>query len=150
MKINTEIQIHAPASSAWTVIGERFGEIAEWTSSLNSSSLSGELAVGTERYCDNPGWGPFPEGQTVERLTEFSPHERALTYEPTDGLPWFVTSAKNRWTVTPLGDEKCLVRSDATVELMFFLRPLGFIFTALLAGPMKTLLGELTTAIESV
>ena len=38
MEMRAVLMINAPAEDAWVVVGERFGEIAEWASAITESS----------------------------------------------------------------------------------------------------------------
>ncbi|MEL6344181.1 MAG: SRPBCC family protein [Myxococcota bacterium] len=125
MEIHTTISIHAPAEAAWAVLGEQFGDIGEWASAIASSSLDRPLSAGAVRTCQIYGFGPFRESTIKERLDVFQPAERRFQYTAFEGMPWFIASAVNRWSVEPRGADACEVRSHATVRLVWWLRPLG-------------------------
>lgn len=151
MEFASSVEVEASPDAAWTVIGERFGEIASWTNALDTSSLRGELGVGAERVCAGPAWGPFPAGEVTERLTEFDRSHRVLAYEGTGGLPWFLKSARNQWTVVALGPERCRVESKARLEFVFFLEPV-FAVLGKIGGSrfMRSFLDELRKEILRV
>ena len=149
MKITAETTLQAPASAAWAVLGERFGEIAEWTTSLDSSHLEGELGVGAARVCAGPPWGPFPGGTMKEELRHFDRERRQLVYAATEGLPWFVRDASNRWTVDALDGERCRVRGDADVRLVRWLAPLGWLLSLAMRQPIRAILVELEAAVAA-
>jgi hypothetical protein len=92
---NSEICIYG------AVVGERFGEIGAWASAITESVLDGPPAVGRVRTCQVAGFGPIAAGVIKERLTEFDPQTRSLSYEAAAGMPWFITGAVSRWRCTP-------------------------------------------------
>ncbi|MBX2800856.1 MAG: SRPBCC family protein, partial [Myxococcales bacterium] len=71
MEMRRTIEMEASADQAWQVLGERFGDIAQWSSTLATSSLQGTLGVGATRVCQGTGFGPFPPGEVTEELVEF-------------------------------------------------------------------------------
>ncbi len=148
MRLEHEIFVDAPADDAWQVLGQQFGAIAQWSATLRASSLVGPLGVGAVRTCEGVGFGPFPPGETTEALTRFDPEQRALSYEATSGLPWFVSSARNAWRVEALGPRRCCVRSRATIALAWWLRPLSWLLPWLLARDLARFSEELRHRIE--
>ena len=125
MELRAEVIIDAPAEAAWEVVGERFGQIGEWAKPITSSSLDGDPAVGATRTCVVASFGPFKAGAMTERLSAFDPLSMYLKYESTSGMPAFVQLAENRWSVHPLSDASCVVRTQATLELRGAARVLG-------------------------
>jgi hypothetical protein len=85
MQIGAEVVINAPAEDASAVIGERFGEIAEWAPAITDSVMDGPPAAGRVRTCQVAGFGPIAAGVITERLTEFDPQARSLSYEAAAG-----------------------------------------------------------------
>ncbi len=149
MEFETEILIQASAEAAWQVLGEQFGDIAQWSATLRSSSKKGELGVGCERTCEGVGFGPFPPGEVTETLTAFDDDAHRFTYKADAGLPWFVKQARNAWSVESVGPNECIVRSKATVELVWFLRPFGSLLPLLLAHDMEHFSDELRHRVET-
>lgn len=97
--------IAAPPDEVWAILDAGFLEISAWAGGVSSStanpatpdSVSGSSYGG--RVCDVQG-----VGTTDERITEFDPIRRTLTYSVhSDGLPFFVTGLQNTWTVRPDG-----------------------------------------------
>jgi len=117
MKITAEVVIEAPASAAWSVLGDCWAHIGRWAAPITSSSVDGELLAGTVRTCHTARFGPVAPGVIKERLLEFDPAGRCFTYESIDGMPGFIKRAVNHWSILPLDDGRCVVRSEATVEL---------------------------------
>ena len=110
MELRAEIMINAPADAAWAVVGEGFGQIGQWAVPITASSMDGELAIGAIRTCQVASFGPFAPGVVEERLMVFDPNAMSLEYDSTAGLPAFVRSAVNRWSVHAQSEMTCLVR----------------------------------------
>jgi hypothetical protein len=125
MKMRAELVINAGAEDAWTVVGERFGEIAEWASAITESVIDGPPCVGRVRTCQVAGFGPVAAGVVAERLIEFDPDARSLSYEAAAGLPWFIAGAVSRWSVHAGPGSTCTVRIRATLTLRRAARPLS-------------------------
>lgn len=122
--MRTEIDLDAPASEAWQVLGEQFGAIGEWAVAIRSSSLDGDVAVGTVRTCEIGGFGPVGAGRITEELTELDADAMRFTYAARTGLPRMIQSAVNRWSVQSLGRERCRVRSHASIDVAWWALPL--------------------------
>lgn len=139
MRFIREIEIDAPADKAWEVLGEGFGEISNWT-----SSLSGELDVGGIRTCESSkSFGPFKGGATQERLIAYDPLSMTLEYEAISGLSGFVRRAGNRWSVHKVDEGHCIVRFTATLELRgIFMLP-SPVMGLLTKSPVDALFEEL-------
>jgi hypothetical protein len=54
--------------------------------------------------------------RVTETIVAYDDVARTLTYEG-DGLPAFVTRARNRWRVPAIAPDRCVLSLDATVEL---------------------------------
>ena len=64
------------------------------------------------RVCST-GLAIVPE--VTETLVAYNDANRSLTYEAA-GMPSFVTTARNTWTVTPLDNDTCVVTLDAQFD----------------------------------
>src|SRR5215831_8394388 len=117
MEMRAELVIKAPAQDAWVVVGERFGEIAEWASAITESFMDGPPAAGRVRTCQVAGFGPIAAGVIKERLIEFNPQAGSLSYEAAAGMPWFIAGAVSRWSVHAGPGSACTVRIRATLAL---------------------------------
>jgi hypothetical protein len=126
MELRAETIIDAPADAVWAVLGTRFGGIGEWATPISVSAMDGEACVGAIRTCHFTGFGPFKPGTVKEQLTAFDPESRTLAYVAIDGLPKFAEQAVNHFSVQALGDERCVVRSYATLELRGPMRIFGW------------------------
>lgn len=107
-------ELPVSADDAWYVLGERFDDVT-WTSQIDESWLDGELGVGAERVCRFEPNMFSKTGEARERLIRFDRDAKALAYEIVD-LPGVMTKGINRWTITPLGPDRCRIASHATCE----------------------------------
>lgn len=143
MKIQTTLDIDAPVSAVWHVLGEQFGEVAEWSDAIKGSSLDRPLGEGAVRTCDLKAFGPVPAGQITEELTRFDRESRSLTYVVRSGVPRFMRFIENAWTVEPLGERRSRVTSRATFHLAWWVFPLSPLFRLQLGRGLRSFVGEL-------
>ena len=87
MELRVERVVSAPAEDAWAVVGEHFGQIGEWASAITESVMDGQPGVGQIRTCHIAGFGPIALGVIRERLVDFDPEARSLSYEAAEGMP---------------------------------------------------------------
>ncbi len=123
--IHMEMELEAPASEAWNVLAEHFGEVSEFASGVQASSLDREVGVGAVRNCEVPGFGPFDPSQITEELTEFDPARMKYAYQAGGELPPMIPGSKNRWSIEELGPNRCRVKSHASVELQWWAFPIA-------------------------
>jgi hypothetical protein len=123
MEMRAELVINAPAQDAWIVVGERFGEIAEWAPAITESVMDGRPAVGRIRTCQVAWFGPIAAGVIKERLTQLDPQARSLSYEAAARMPRFIAGAVSRWSVHAGPGSACTVRIHATLALRRVARP---------------------------
>lgn len=143
-----EVSIAAPASAAWTVLGERFAHIGEWAAPITDSTLEGALGVGAVRTCHIAGFGPVRPGAIKERLVYFDPEAMRLTYEAVEGMPGFIRTAINRWSVEPAGEARCVVRTHATLTLRGPMALLGWWLRRRTTADAALVLDELRHRVE--
>lgn len=119
MDLHSELIIEAPAARVWHALGERFMHVADWAAPILHSCPvgSGEPGVGVTRACTIAPFGPVKAGVVSERLLGFDREAMRFEYEAAGGMPAFIASAVNRWSVTPLDEGRSLVRIHATVRL---------------------------------
>jgi len=112
------ITIDASAESLWRILADQFVDISQWASGVLSSKPNPEAPIGPDgsptggRVCDVKG-----VGLTDERIVAFDPERGIIGYSITaKGLPSFVTSMSNTWTVKAKGPGRALVsmRIEAT------------------------------------
>ena len=147
MKIQTTLDIDAPASAVWHVFGEQFGDVAEWSDIINRSSLDRPLGEGAVRTCDLKAIGPIPAGQVTEELTRFDRTSRSLTYVVRSGVPGFMRFVENAWTVEALDEGQSKVTSRATFDLAWWMFPLSFLLRMQLGRGIRSFVGELETTV---
>lgn len=145
MQMHIKIEIDAPAVAAWKVIGEGFGNISEWASSLKSSSLEGGLNVGGVRTCeDSNGFGPFKPGTVKERLVAYDASAMTLEYVAIAGIPGFINRVSNRWSVHAVDEQHCFVYSDVAMEFRGISKLLGAVIGPLMKLAVKSDLNKFT------
>jgi Polyketide cyclase / dehydrase and lipid transport len=124
--ISKELVIAAPADAVWRVLGPGFAWIGDWATAIPASTAisatsvvqHGKVVAGlvdapvVGRVCAT-GLRMVPE--VAETLIAYDEANRSLTYEAS-GMPAFVTTARNTWTVTPLGERRCRVTLDAQFD----------------------------------
>ena len=147
MKIQTTIDIDAPASAVWQLFGEQFGDVAEWSDTITKSSLDRPLGEGAVRTCDLKKLGPVPAGKVTEELTRFDRDSRSLTYVVRSGVPGFMRFVQNAWTVEALDEGRSRVTSRATFDLAWWMLPLSPPFRMQLGRALRSFVGELDTTV---
>jgi hypothetical protein len=110
--------------------------------------VNGEACIGAVRTCQFTGFGPFKPGTVKEQLTEFDPQAMTLAYVAIDGLPAFAERAVNHFSVHALSDDRCLVRSRATMELRGPMRMFGWFVKLRLQRAGSQVLDELRHYVE--
>lgn len=149
MEMRAEIVIKAAADDAWVVVGERFGQISEWASAITGSAMDGPPAVGQVRTCQVAGFGPLGPGVIRERLVDFDPEARYLSYEAAEGMPGFIVHAVNRWSVVPGPGAGCTIKIHATLNLRLAARPLGPVLRWRMRADTRQTLAELRYRVET-
>ena len=150
MQIHGKLEVNASADEAWKVLGEGFGTISDWTSSLRVSSLDGELKVGCVRACESSkNFGPIKAGITKERLIDYDPSLMVFEYEAISGLPGFISKASNRWSIHKIDEENCIIRFNATLELRGIFKLMGPIMKPLVKKDLNKFKHELCYRVEN-
>lgn len=114
MKKTIQIELAISAELAWIAFGEKFAETGQWTSALDSSHMVGELAIGGYRVCTLNG------NELTEQITKFDADNMTLEYELISGRPIIIKSGKNRWSVKPLGPNRCTLFMSPTIEVKWW------------------------------
>jgi hypothetical protein len=112
MKIHTTMDIAAPAAEAWRLLGEGFGDWADWSPGIDSSMLEGPLAEGVMRVNKTPSLGTVRQ-----ELVRFDREAHALAYEVRSGLPPFLVGLRNDWVIEAVGPDRCRLNGDAVFVL---------------------------------
>jgi hypothetical protein len=117
--LTNHIIIEAPADAVWEVVAGRFDRIGEWATAIPASAAVPGVPAATDapvpgRVC-RTGIALVPE--VTETIVEYDHAGRSLTYQATDGLPAFVTLARNRWRVEALDARRSRVEFRARLEV---------------------------------
>jgi hypothetical protein len=111
--------------------------------------MDGSPAVGRVRTCHVAGFGPIAAGVIKERLIEFDPEARSLSYEAAAGMPWFIAGAVSRWSVHSGPGSACTVQIHATLALRRAARPLSPVLRWRLRADTRRALAELRHRVET-
>lgn len=125
MVLNNEVEVQVPASQAWQLLGEEFGEIAQWALSITKSSLNGPLQEGVVRSCEISGFGPFQASTITEELVHFDRDTLSFRYQARAGLPPLMAHAENHWQVHETGPQSCRITSQAKLQLAWWAWPMS-------------------------
>ena len=120
-----EIELDVSAQEAWNLLGEEFANVGDYASGVCKSSMDGELGVGATRACQTQAFGPFPSLRITETLTEFDRGAMKYAYAAGGDMPAMFPSSVNRWSVEPLGPNRCRVKSHASIQLEWWALPLA-------------------------
>jgi Polyketide cyclase / dehydrase and lipid transport len=146
MKFTKSKTINAPVNRVWQVLAHEFSEIGSWSSAVASSLPSegdgpGDAPI-SGRVCSTPGFGDLEE-----TITHYSEEGRELTFE-VNGMPSFVTLARNESTVRPVGSDRSEVTFRTTMETNTVGKIMGPVFALKINSTLSTLLDELATFVE--
>jgi hypothetical protein len=122
--LTSTITIDATASQVWGIIAHQFGGIGEWATAIPGSTPVTAPATVTRnhvlveapvagRVCDT-GIRAVP--QVTETIVAYDEDARTLTYQATEGMPAFVSLARNTWHVMPLSDVQAQVSYAGEME----------------------------------
>ena len=119
IEIKGQTVIDAPASKVWGVLAHDFANIGRWATIIPDSrpdttvSAPEGAPVGA-RVCSNsvPGFGDVRE----EFLT-YDEEGKRFSYKATDGLPLFIESAVNNWSVRSVGPNRSVVEARGKVQM---------------------------------
>jgi uncharacterized protein YndB with AHSA1/START domain len=111
MRIIQHIDIEASATAVWEVIGPGFADIGSWASAIPHSAAT---ADGRGRVCTVSGVPGID--QVVEQIIANDHDARTLTYLA-QGMPAFVTEARNQWRIEPLGPQRTRATFVADVDV---------------------------------
>jgi hypothetical protein len=135
--------INAPANEVWGILAHDFANIGRWATVIPDSkpdltAFAPEGATVGARVCSNsvPGFGDVRE----EFLT-YDEKGKRFSYRATDGMPSFIESAVNNWSVRSTGPKQSIVEASGEVQM----RLIPGLF---LAPFMKLQLGRLAAQIR--
>ncbi len=136
MVIRKEIEINSSIQEAWKVLGHDFAHPDRWASSVNHSEGQGTPIASVE--CDERAC-QTTMGNLREKLTHYSDEEFSLAYDITEGLPIFIKTGKNAWSLHEVSPEKTLLR----MHMEFVFKGWAKILAALMQSKMNQMAQEL-------
>ena len=134
--VAVKTNVNAPASAVWDILDD-FENIADYTDSVKTSTLSSDSAtgVGAMRQCD---LAPF--GSTNEEILEYEPGESmVIRLFDLTGMP--VKETRSTFSVKPLGD------NESELSFVSDVTPKGGMFSGFVG---KRLEGRLPKGAQSM
>lgn len=102
-EVSREISINVSSEKLWEIIGPGFEDAFLWSSTVDHSVGKGQAefegATCSDRVCDLNAKG---FDKISEKLIKYSDQDMNLAYEVYEGMPSFITTAKNDWTVVEI------------------------------------------------
>lgn len=135
MVIKKEIKINSSIEKAWQILGHDFAHPYKWASSVNHSEGQGEPIASiecNERACKTT------VGNIREKLTTFSDEDFRLAYDITEGLPVFIQTGKNAWSLQQITSQKSLLK----VEMEFRFKAWASILAPMMKWKMDQMAQE--------
>ena len=133
--------MNASAADVWQIVGPGFEDAYKWSTAVDHSVGSGEPefegATCSKRSCEINAKGFSDIG---EQVIEYSDANRVLAYDVVAGLPGFVSSVTNQWTVVEVGPNQSQLQMAITVRMKPFMG-------AMMGGMFKK---KLNTTIDGV
>jgi hypothetical protein len=119
LRIEREITINASVDEVWRVLAHDFGHIDQWASVIAASSAAADVPAPSGagiggRVCTSSVAG---FGEVQEEFTYYDEQAKRFGYRATRGMPGFVKSAENNWSVRPLETGKSAVEARGEIEL---------------------------------
>lgn len=117
--VKKQLTINAPSNKVWSVLALQFENVGDWAtgiakSRINENAITPAGANVGGRICSVPGFGDL-----TEEFTNYDADKLTFSYEAVQGMPFFVKSARNTWTLTPKGNQT-IVDMHLTAETNFF------------------------------
>ena len=140
----SQITIDASVDRVWQVLAEDFAAIGKWSSGVDYSEGSGKGINGskhTERACKISAVG-FSD--TKERILQYD-HNRTLRYSLYHGLPGFVTSAENTWTLEEISSNTTHIVGQTEMHVKGIM---GFLFRGLMRSNLDRVLAEMAEEVK--
>ena len=143
LTIRTTVDVHATASEAWSLLGEGFGDWANWAPGIEQSTLQGPLQAGVLRVNKAPSLGTV-----TQELVVYEPAKRELAYEMREGLPPFLEKLRNDWVVEEV-EGKARLRGVAVFGLRDAAAPKRPEIEAKMSAVLDGFAAAFKTALES-
>lgn len=106
-QVEKEIIINVSATQLWEMVGPGFVDVYKWSSNVDHAEGKGsgefEGATCHERVCDLNVKG---FNKISETLTNYDEESMNLAYEVREGMPGFITKARNDWTVISINENQ--------------------------------------------
>ena len=145
MKLKTTHEIDASADAVWELMGERFADIGEWSDTVVSSSLDGDLGEGAVRTCELKPT-PAASGHIQERITKFDRAGRSVAFDIIDGLPGFMRLVNSAWTIEPMGANKARGVNTLTIKVAWYMVPMLPLIRVQFAKTIKSFIPQIELA----
>jgi preprotein translocase subunit SecD len=113
------VVINVSADELWKIVGPGFEDAHLWATSVDHSTGTGDAqfegATCDTRSCDLSAKG---FDKVEERITKYDDQKMNLAYQITEGMPGFVVSASNDWTIVSAGpnQSKIIMQADFRVK----------------------------------
>lgn len=107
MVIRKEIDINNSIEEVWQILGHEFAHPYKWASSVHHSEGQGEPIASIE--CDERACRTVM-GDIREKLTDYSDEKHALEYHIIEGLPGFIKTGKNAWSLHEIAPDKARLK----------------------------------------
>jgi len=148
MKFTKSKVIDAPIDRVWKVVAHEFERVGEWSSAVAASSAHTDVAVPDGatvggRVCATPGFGDL-----TEAFISYSEDDKEFVFE-VEGMPSFVTLARNHTTVRPAGPDRSEVQLEVTIETNAVGKLMGPMFAIKLKSTLNTFLDELAAYVKT-
>ena len=140
----SQITINAPVGKVWQVLAEDFAAIGKWSSGVDYSEGSGAGINGskhTERACKISAVG-FSD--TKERILQYDKN-RTLRYSLYHGLPGFVISAENTWTLEEINSNTTRIVGQTEMHVKGVM---GFLFRGMMRNNLNRVLAEMAEEVK--
>lgn len=111
--------INVSAEKLWQIAGKQFEDAYLWATTVDHSEGAGaakfEGASCDTRACELSASG---FDRIEEKVTKYSDEKMNFAYQVTSGMPKFVSSASNDWTVVSIGPNKSklVMKADFRVK----------------------------------
>ena len=145
MKLTSVHEINAPADAVWTLMGERFADIGEWSDTVIQSSMDGPARAGAVRTCELKPT-PAASGFIKERITKFDEQRRTFAFDIIEGLPGFMKRVNSEWKIEADGSNKTKATNTLTIEVKWFMAPMLPVIRGQFAKTIKGFIPQIEDA----
>lgn len=155
IEIHLETEIDAPAEEVWQILAHQFGDIADWSATVNESrSLTmDEIPDGFDAVPN----APAPARATVagpgisltEVITMYSEEAMELTFEGTNLPPLVFEYAKDTQRVIPVSANQSLLTFDVSVKTRGIFKAVNPLLARRFAASFGTVQQELKVYAET-